>query len=386
MPRAPRPPACRPGHVPPRRRDRTHPAANHPGRDRPADSSPAAAFSLDCTDPPQTPIALGARAHARGVNLSDDRVANGVNVAQARGRGILFHGDLLESGLSATSIHGLVARGGLVRLRRGAYARSDAAADADARHRLFVQACMALGDAERIASHWSAAAMHMLPLIGAWPSKLHVTDPAAAGGSSSAKVMRHRARSDVDTGVIDGVRTTSLSRTVVDMCRVLPFASAAAMVDEGLRRGLTIARLLEELDRARVRYGHRAAAKAIEFGDARAANAGESLSRARIHELGYAAPDLQVTFTDLRGRRSDVDFFWTGVRKIGEFDGIHKYTRGEYTKGLPPADVVVREKEREDALRPLVNSFDRWVWDDAISLGRFDRFLRDRGAPRAVGR
>ena len=197
-------------------------------------------------------------------------------------------------------------------------------------------------------------------------------------------MVLHRSRADtLDTCLIDGCRATTLSRTVADMCRVLPFAPAVAMVDEALRRGLTTTTLLDELDGMNARYGRRAAQAAIEFGNARAANAGESLSRARIHELGYAPPELQVRFVDTRGQRRDVDFFWPSVRKIGEFDGIHKYTRAEYTEGRASAEVVVREKQREDALRPLVASFDRWLWDDAISPARFDRFLRERGVPRA---
>jgi hypothetical protein len=242
---------------------------------------------------------------------------------------------------------------------------------------------MACGDPDRVASHWSASALHDLPLIGAWPTTLHITDPTAKGGSSSSLVTTHRAESPIlSTAQISAVTVTTLARTAVDMCRVVPFASSVAIVDEALRRGLTVAGLLAELDRTTVRYGRSRAARAIVFGDGRAANAGESLSRARIHELGYVTPELQVAFTDTRGDRREVDFFWPGIRKIGEFDGVHKYTRGEYANGGPPAEVVVREKRREDALRPLVNSFDRWLWDDAISPKRFDRFLRDHGMPR----
>lgn len=242
---------------------------------------------------------------------------------------------------------------------------------------------MALGG-ERVASHWSAAALHGLPLIGTWPSTLHITDPAARGGSSSSGVTTHRGMLDADSVVrIDGVRATSLARTVIDMARVLSFASAVAIVDESMKRGLSSEVLLAELDAASPRYGYARAAVAVAFGDSRAANPGESLSRARIHELGYATPDLQVPFVDTRGDDREVDFFWPGIRKIGEFDGIHKYTRGEYTGGAPPAEIVVREKRREDALRPLVRSFDRWIWDDAISPKRFDRFLREHGMPQA---
>lgn len=242
---------------------------------------------------------------------------------------------------------------------------------------------MALGG-ERVASHWSAAALHGLPLIGTWPATLHITDPAARGGSSSSGVTTHRGALGADSvDRIEGVQVTSLARTIVDMARVSPFASAVAIADEALKRGLTTESLLAELDRATPRYGYARAARGITFGDPRAANPGESLSRARIHELGYATPDLQVPFIDARGDEREVDFFWPGIRKIGEFDGIYKYTRAEFTGGAPPAEIVIREKRREDALRPLVRSFDRWIWDDAISPRRFDRFLREHGMPRA---
>lgn len=332
----------------------------------------------------QGPAARGppGRQHAGTVTLPLDQTDSAVAAADARGNGILFSRDLIDCGLTTAGIQRLVKNGRLLRLRRGAYARADAATSPRDRYRFFVRASMALGG-ERVASHWSAAALHRLPLIGAWPATLHITDPHARGGSSSPLTTTHRGALDESVTRIDGVQVTTLARTVVDLCRVLAFASAVAIVDEAMRRGFTVDRLLEASARAPARYGQRHADRAIAFGDARAANAGESLSRARIHELGYAAPDLQVPFTDMRGDHREVDFFWTGIRKIGEFDGVHKYTRAEYTGGEPPADVVMREKRREDALRPLVNSFDRWLWSDAIAPAAFDRYLRDHGMPRA---
>lgn len=314
--------------------------------------------------------------------LAPDQTEVALAAAEARGEGILYTRHLTDCGLTTAGIQRVVKSGRLLQLRRGAYARADAASRPRDRYSLFVRASMALGS-ERVASHWSAAALHGLPLIGSWPPTLHVTDPDARGGSSSPTSTTHRGRLDEAITRIHGVQVTSLARTVTDMSRVLDFASAVAIVDEALRRGLTVDDLLEELARAGARYGQSRGERAITFGDTRAANAGESLSRARIHELGYAAPDLQVPFTDTRGDHREVDFFWAGIRKIGEFDGVHKYTRAEYTGGEPPAEVVMREKRREDALRPLVSSFDRWLWSDAIAPANFDRYLRNHGMPRA---
>lgn len=319
--------------------------------------------------------------------LSDTQIQDGLAAATLRGDGVLLFSDLAEQGLTPAAVGRLVRGGALVPLRRGAYAPTASVARPSDRYRLFVRASVMLGDLDRIVSHWSAAAIHGLPLIGSWPDALHVIDPDARGGSSATLVRSHRgALSEAAVEARDGIRVTTLARTVADMVRVLTYPAAIAMVDDALRRGLVHADLLAALEAAAPRYGRARAVRTIEFGDPRAANAGESLSRARIHELGYVVPDLQVPFTDTRGDHRDVDFFWHSIRKVGEFDGIHKYTRATYTGGSPPADIVVREKLREDALRPLVDSFDRWVWADAISHERFERYLREHRMPRRSGR
>jgi len=306
-----------------------------------------------------------------------------LEAALAIGRGVIYRRDLIDLGGTRSAIDQLVAGGGLRPLRPGAYLPPDAPADTDAVYRAMVVASMRLGAPDRIASHWSAAVLHRIPVIGVWPPTLHVSDSAATGGSSSSLVTLHRSGSHLPTTTVDGVRVTSFARTVADLARTQPFAGAVAAVDHALRRGIPKQVLLRELSDSGAVHGAGRAARAMQFGDRRAASAGESLSRARFHELGFVVPELQVVFTDTRGIRREVDFFWDAERKIGEFDGLHKYTRQEFTRGAPAADVVMREKLREDALRPLVASFDRWVWENAISPGRFDRFLRDHGMPRA---
>ena len=99
--------------------------------------------------------------------------------------------------------------------------------------------------------------------------------------------------------------------------------------------------------------GPRAYGARSTVGDSRADSVGESLSRARIHELGFAEPELQVA-VETAGHRYVVDFFWPEANIIGEFDGRAKYSRDDFTAGSPPEEVVWREKKREDALRRLL--------------------------------
>ncbi|TFD88229.1 hypothetical protein [Cryobacterium serini] len=239
-------------------------------------------------------------------------------------------------------------------------------------------------------------------MIGPWPRAVHAVDPGAAGGSSSKLFTTHRGPVDPGALVIDGVRVTSLSRTVVDMAAWSSFLVSVTMIDHVLHHEaarvsaerdagivgaprITQGSLLTELDSAHPRNGHQAAARAITFANGLSANPGESLGRVRFEELGFEIPELQVRF-DVGGCTYYVDYFWRGVRKIGEFDGHIKYTRAAVMDGRDAVQVVVDEKDRESLLRPLVSSFDRWGWKLALSPHAFYRFLMDKGVPRAPTR
>lgn len=237
-------------------------------------------------------------------------------------------------------------------------------------------------------------------MIGRWPSVTHIIDTDAAGGSSSRLIISHRGGPAPDTVQIEGVSATSLARTLVDVASTSSFLVAVTMIDHALRaeaervqnearRGLaglpplTAADLLDELGVVQPRTGARQAERAIMFANPLAANPGESMSRVRMHELGFEVPELQVCFPNVDGHDYWVDYFWRRIGKIGEFDGKHKYTRGAILGDRDPAAVVVAEKLREDALRRRVNSFTRWDWDMAISPRRFYEFLMSEGVPRA---
>ena len=242
--------------------------------------------------------------------------------------------------------------------------------------------------------------MYGLPLIGGWPSRVHALAPGAPGGSSSSGFITHRAAVTSEFQLIDGVRVTSLARTLVDVSTTGAFLPAVTMLDEALRtqehrdfarpaasKLLTKRVLLDELREVNPRYGQKAARAAIGFADGRAGSPGESLSRVRMHELGFQAPELQVAVTTPRGRSYDIDFGWESARKFGEFDGHVKYTRAEYLRGRSPDEVMWAEKRREDEVRETTGrSFVRWVWDEALDARVFFRRLEGAGVPRAVAR
>lgn len=152
-----------------------------------------------------------------------------------------------------------------------------------------------------------------------------------------------------------------------------------APLDAALRRGVSRAELLETLERERP-HAHRRALVAITWADAGAANAGESTSRATLLELGFPVPVVQMPAD---GTPYETDFGWPSWRRRGEFDGLQKYRAAEYRKGRTPAEVVIDEKLREDAIRAATgDAFVRWTWSDVIRVEPLRIALLRAGLPQ----
>ncbi|WP_413543392.1 hypothetical protein [Citricoccus nitrophenolicus] len=122
------------------------------------------------------------------------------------------------------------------------------------------------------------------------------------------------------------------------------------------------------------------------FADGRAESPGESLSRAAAHELGFVVPESQKNLYDGANQWiARVDHWWEEVNLAGEFDGRSKYSSGFRKPGDSWQDALVREKEREDAIRRTGAGVARWVWKDVRDLPRFARLLIHHGVPRRAG-
>ena len=134
-----------------------------------------------------------------------------------------------------------------------------------------------------------------------------------------------------------------------------------------------------------VRGGARLA-RALTFADGRAESPGESWMRVLIHQLGFEVPDLQHEYRLADGRRFRSDFRWPSIRLAGEFDGRLKYRAGEARGGRTAEQVVMAEKEREDAVRATGDGMLRCVRDDLRDSRRLRQKLEAAGVPRRVRR
>ena len=87
------------------------------------------------------------------------------------------------------------------------------------------------------------------------------------------------------------------------------------------------------------------------------------------------------------GRYFDTDFKWRNSRNgrplIGEFDGLGKYLKDDQLGGLSPGQAVVKEKQREDALRALDGSdFMRWGMQEVRHPHKLRALAELHGVPR----
>lgn len=307
------------------------------------------------------------------------------------GVGVLGAAGLVRVGRVADPHRGLrttdelvpdVRAGRLRRVRRGAYVPAAVwdGSTADERYRVRALAVSAAGEGRVVLSHWSAAAIHGLPLVGRRDDRVHVVRGPATGGRSEGDVVRHTVGGAVPHTLVGGVQVTTVARTVVDLARLVGVVAAVAAGDHALREGVTTrAEVAHEVAAVRPgARGVRAARRALALVDARSESPGESLSRVRMDETGIPAPVLQHVVRDARGDVGRVDFWWPEHGVVGEFDGRVKYRLAGLTGGTAE-EVLWREKLREDRLRATGLRVVRWTWQDAWDCDPLVRLLHAAG-------
>lgn len=218
-----------------------------------------------------------------------------------------------------------------------------------------------------VLSHESAAALHDLPMLRPRLDKVHLTNGEIGGGRTrEASILHASELAPGDVVEVAGIPVTSLGRTAADVAQMTPsthplaFARALVVFDAALRRGELPESLALHLHRRR-RRGTRAAKEALAYADPGAESVGESWGRAQMIVADLPVPTLQVEHT-IDGQKYRVDGEWDG-RLVWEFDGRTKYHR-HCRPGESAADVVVREKDREDALRAAGLMVVRTSWTD----------------------
>ncbi|UOE43806.1 type IV toxin-antitoxin system AbiEi family antitoxin domain-containing protein [Agromyces larvae] len=290
-------------------------------------------------------------------------------------QGLIRYGDVAELGLR-TELYSAVDRGDVQRVRRGIYAPTPPGTGSRWEREALEYRTRVLAAAETMQgatfTSFSAVALAGLPVFGRWPEEVYVL---SRDGSSSRRrgVVTVARRGDVELDLCDGVRTTSIEFTLIQLCRQATLAAALVAVDAALRvprfgtaAPMTTLQRLVELHQSMLPYhGSRSVEAVLSRATELADTPLETISRLAFEQLGFEAPELQREFwlSEL-GQRAYVDFFWRSVDAAAEADGRGKY-RGS---GRDAAEAVIREKDRENAIRRRVRAFDRWDWAETLAI------------------
>lgn len=285
--------------------------------------------------------------------------------------------DLLQHGWTDRRITAAVRDGSLFAFRRGWFMATADREDLwpEQKHHAHVIAVARDSRGSAVMSHTSAAVLWGLPLYAMRLVRVHMTTATPRRISSAPDVFRHVAPLPTsDVTVREGIRCTSLSRTLFDLIRSLPTAAAVAVADAAERQmadrrwewdldAVTAWRrgLAERLSEGGGARGIRQARWVADFADGRAQLPGESVSRLHLRRLGFADPELQVPVPGPDGAEYFVDFGLADVRSFGEFDGKTKYLDEALRSERTLEQVLMEEKQREDWIRGRTQwGFARW--------------------------
>lgn len=276
--------------------------------------------------------------------------------------GVLRRHHLIDAGYTPREIARLIEDGVLARVHRDAYRLPDEDEPPVARFHAAVTA-LRLRDPTRILTGPAALSTLGLPVFSD-PRTVHVATDRRGGSSRRSLTTTVTPPPDDQLCRAAGVIVARTARAVLDTARLHSLVAGVVAADVALRRGLTtteeLTRVVETMSRLN---GVQRARLCADLASPESESPGESWSAVVLHQHGIPRPCRQQPFGDTRGFIGRSDFWWPDRRVVGEFDGRVKYGRRN-PSGRPPEDVLWDEKVREDRLRALDLTVNRWVTAD----------------------
>lgn len=239
-----------------------------------------------------------------------------------RQHGVVARRQLLEAGIAAHAIDNRVRRGELILVHAGVYRIRGAPVTREMRWHAAVLAVGAAGALSRRA----AGARHRLegirrfrPEVTGPYSRLPVLD--------GVDVHRSRNLSERDIVTVDGIRTTTVARTLLELCAVLPYEKVEHATHQAvIRKQIDRVDLWSVLDRV----GGRGLTGTVVFreivtGDATdetIQSALELVMKRIVDRADVPTPVGQHPLTCDDGRRVVLDRAWPDLRVALEADGL----------------------------------------------------------------
>lgn len=286
-------------------------------------------------------------------------------LAEANG-GYFLTSHAHEYGYARRDLQRAVRAGVVRRIRRGMYAFASTwdPLTAEARHVVILKSVVRESNGNVVASSVSACALRGLSLWGHDLSEVHVTRLDSGASRREAGVVHHRATvRDEDIEIVDGIAAMRTDRAICEAGSAVELESGIVLYDSALNRKVVSE---EDLDRRSSMLENSPGSRKVRFGvrlaNGRSESPGESRNRFLFYRFGIPAPELQHSVYASDGQLIGItDFAWPRYYHLGEFDGLMKYRR-EQNGGRDPAQAVIDEKVREDALRAEHRGMTRTIW------------------------
>ncbi|MFW6640934.1 type IV toxin-antitoxin system AbiEi family antitoxin domain-containing protein [Nocardiopsis algeriensis] len=285
-------------------------------------------------------------------------------IATASGQyGTVSWAQARECGLTRTDVKRLTRRGEWLNPHRGVYVVRALVPEARSLERLrcvALAAQFALGP-RACAAGPTAARLWGMQGLERWDGReVHIVVPGRdPSRRPNGIVLRGWDVSPQETTVLGGLRVTTPGRTLCDVLPGLDRETAVCLMDSTLNQGLLGREDIPGLDeRMRGRRGCVGVRRWWNLADGRAQSPLETRIRLICQDGGLPPDELQRRFTDRDGRTvAVVDFWWEGLRLIGEADGIGPHS-------TPRA--LARDRERQNALQALYPDvrIARFTWAD----------------------
>jgi hypothetical protein len=296
--------------------------------------------------------------------------------------GVFLRRHAVEHGYTDRDLARAVRGGRLIRVRHGAYVDLDRwnASDEVIRHLMACRAVLMTHEVPAALSHVSGAALHGLRLWDVDLRRVHVTRLGVVSGRKHHDVAYHDAPNARPVQV-DGAAALSAAHCALGTAADVSVEAGIVVLDSAYHLGVVtegeMRAAVADMNRwpgtARLQITLRLASPGSE-------SVGESRARYLFWSQGLPRPQLQYEVRDGGALLGFSDFAWPERGVFGEFDGRVKYQRF-VRPGETPADVVVREKLREDRMRELTGwTFIRLTWADLArprdTAARIRRALR----------
>lgn len=299
----------------------------------------------------------------------------------------------LQAGATAYSLRQGLAVGQVERPARGVYRTREGLPDGKSWEILraeHMQRCREFQVLHpgHVASHQTAAAVHGLQIRLHPLMNVHLTsvDRAPCSRRKPGLELHHADSATNDATLVDGLRTTTLARTIADVLRTSRPPTSVALLDAAVRDGLITDRDVKAVLDVQVRWrGRPRALEALAMHDPLRESWLESFSFVSMHELGLPLPRPQVEVLDegfhFVGR---VDGLLGDV--FLEADGASKYYLLTEELGITPEESVSRvqslQDERHERLVELGLKGVRWTTQEIQKnpdqvVGRVWRAVQD---------